>query len=151
MSAFNDYCLVCDQLISDTTTDRLYCSEACKLNDTTCSNHTRLAATPESLIATPTLCPVDRASEESELDFDDDEDEELFELDYSPTCPIMMSTPRTFENEKVDYFSFNKELLLDHTAENNYKLWLNHNLMNWTLHLRKLRKRKKKEQDSNTN
>ncbi|CEP64147.1 uncharacterized protein LALA0_S10e03510g [Lachancea lanzarotensis] len=118
MSAFNDYCVVCETLIKSSTSSRLYCSSACCQQDL---NSKRRKSAVEELVATPQLCPLD-------LDAGcDSEDEELSDLDYKATVPTTVSTPRSGQKEPAwnGYFSLASEPSLDHTAENNYRLWLN--------------------------
>ncbi|SCU89274.1 LAFA_0E17018g1_1 [Lachancea sp. 'fantastica'] len=118
MSAFNDYCVVCETLIQDTTS-RLYCSASCCQHDL--SSKRRKSAV-EELVATPQLCPLDLEAN------CDSEDEELSDLDYMATVPTTVSTPRSAHQKEValdGYFSLASEPSLDHTAENNYRLWLN--------------------------
>ncbi|SCV00084.1 LANO_0F05116g1_1 [Lachancea nothofagi CBS 11611] len=115
MSAFNDFCVVCERLIDGPS--RLYCSESCCQHD---ENSKRRKSVVESLVATPQLCP---------MDFDagnDSEEDDLLELDYTATVPTTLSSPRQFEKQQHDsYFSLASEVCFDHTAEDNYKLWLN--------------------------
>lgn len=115
MSAFNDFCIVCERLIDGSS--RLYCSQACCERDTSAG---RRKSVVESLVATPQLCPLDMDAEDS------DDDEDFFELDYTSTVPTTLSSPRAFAKEQQGgYFSLARDVVFDHTAENNYKLWLN--------------------------
>ncbi|SCU98240.1 LADA_0H11562g1_1 [Lachancea dasiensis] len=115
MSAFNDYCVVCQRLIDGSST--LYCSQACCGRDV---GSERRKSVVESLVATPQLCPVDFEAG------NDSEDEDLPDLDYNATVPTTLSSPRAIEKGGQDgYFSLVSEMYLDHTAEDNYKLWLN--------------------------
>ena len=116
MSAFNDFCVVCDRLIDGPS--RLYCSEACCHRDT---GNERRKSVVESLVATPQLCPLDMDAEDAE----DSEDDESFELDYTSTVPTSLSSPHAFDKDKQGgYFSLVPDAVFDHTAEDNYKLWL---------------------------
>ncbi|SCW04397.1 LAFE_0H12618g1_1 [Lachancea fermentati] len=117
MSAFNDYCIVCDRLIEGS--EKLYCSASCRINDTRTG---RRRSEVESLISTPQLCPLDLDTDET------DSEEEPFELDYSTTVPTRLSSPRFMAKEQQDgYLSFASDMTLDRIAERNYKLWLNCN------------------------
>lgn len=151
MSAFNNYCAACDQLIPteihmQCNKDTLYCSEKCKLKDISVlsngstkvvqdsgsSNNNRSACCQnitvtteikdniskttfeeaDSLIKSPLLIPVDNQTDNSDSCYSS------FEItDWS------LSIPRFYINDK-NILKF-AESAVDHTAENNYKLWLN--------------------------
>ncbi|SCV02595.1 LAME_0H03158g1_1 [Lachancea meyersii CBS 8951] len=116
MSAFHDYCVVCEKLIEGPS--RLYCSHTCCRHDISAK---RRKSEVENLVATPQLCPVDLEAS------CDSEDDELSEIDYTATVPTTLSSPQlTGKEPSIDgYFSLSAELFLDHTAEDNYRLWLN--------------------------
>lgn len=155
MSAFNDYCIVCDQLIpqeltnnkdvptsycstknkkSSCNVDRLlYCSEECqlkdKLNTSLDSLDTRKSSggsevsensttstldETDSLIKSPLLLPMD-----NEKNCDDASVYCLMNMESSNTVAIPRSSLDTSAS------LMRRDLIFDHIAENNYKLWLN--------------------------
>ncbi|AET37642.1 Ecl1p Ecym_1414 [Eremothecium cymbalariae DBVPG len=165
MSAFNDYCIVCEQLIEGTgggCQDKLYCTEECRNKDTRVvlvgleEQQYTAGEQTESLLRTPRVYPTDWVAvqqrqqqwQEQVIDkdgkyYDDDEEESScsdLEIETYTTSLTSLSTeqahrvttldmggwtPRSFvsdglEHHKPGYgFQF-----LDHTAENNYQLWL---------------------------
>lgn len=150
MSAFNDYCTVCGQLIQrdvaedELLDDRLYCSSQCQENDRLNVENFKLSnelsGTPASLIRSPLLQPVDgsRAShnslmeslglEQEQNDYDYDFELEMpldnVMIGSGPAIP-MMTIPRSVLGSD----SMSKpDVVCDNTAEDNYKLWLNYNL-----------------------
>lgn len=146
MSAFNDYCTVCGQLIergncdAQLDNDRLYCSSQCQENDRMTIENLKLTnelvGTPASLIRSPLLQPLDRSTGSSTSStiydlLDRDQDDMDFDLELSldrntlghgASLP-MMTIPRSVVGKDQEFVSYT-----DHTAEDNYKLWLNYNL-----------------------
>lgn len=158
MSAFNDYCIVCDQLIPQQVTNNkdvptsycstktkkgscnvdrlLYCSEECQLKDKTLLNtsldsldirkssgssevsENSTSSTlddTDSLIKSPLLLPMD-----PEKNCDDDASIYcLMNMESSNTVAIPRSSLETSAT------LMRRDLIFDHIAENNYKLWLN--------------------------
>lgn len=150
MSAFNDYCVVCDQLIPQSPEssknacaekrhacclDRLYCSDACRQKDKhliktrlealELSNHSCNEAVddPESLIKSPLLIPMDHC--QGEYDSDGERGSYcLRNMVSSSTVSIpRLSLKPSSPSSRSPYDSIN----LDHIAEKNYQLWLNQN------------------------
>lgn len=162
MSAFNDYCIVCGQMIDaearavDTEHDRLYCSSQCQEHDRVNTENLKLsnelAGTPASLIRSPLLQPVDnsqgrvgsgigangREAEDPDMDFDLEVSlDGALSGDYLPLMTIPRSSITDCLNDTFNRSAANAEsfmsrqnVLSDHTAADNYKLWLNYNLAN---------------------
>ncbi|CAR29468.1 hypothetical protein ZYGR_0AD01500 [Zygosaccharomyces rouxii] len=134
MSAFNDFCIVCDQLIpQDSLPPRvdelLYCSEECMVKDT---SRVPPAAAPaelsesasslgdvDSLIASPLLLPMDGMVPPPASGIEDS-DYMLMELESAS-----QAVPRTQAvKEPCSPGAGNAVQVLDRVAEDNYKLWL---------------------------
>ncbi|SCV04150.1 LAMI_0H13806g1_1 [Lachancea mirantina] len=114
MTAFNDYCIVCQRLVE--RTGNLYCSSECRSHDTTTG---RRKSVVESLVSTPQLCPLDVGADD--VAEPETRDEAHFRLDYESMVPTLLSLPRS-----ESYRPRGSELAsFDHVAEDNYKLWLN--------------------------
>lgn len=136
MSAFNDYCIGCEQLINSKTHGELYCSETCRLNDNIVVGRNVPTSNSESLIKTPALQPVDQYMDDDEsecdIDFEIDigNDVGLFQLDYKCMYPNSGINSKDYSNKVLDDIS--KDVIgindLDHAAENNYKIWLSYAL-----------------------
>lgn len=114
MSAFNDYCIVCDQLCSSNS---VYCSESCKLTDQlstlnidASSPSTEVPQSYLSPLLQPTLqyqSPLLSSTVDSTLDLDQD----CLTLSYETVnCPKGKS-----QSYISDYLS---------TTTINYKKWL---------------------------
>lgn len=134
MSAFNDFCIVCDQLIPQQSlpprVDKLlYCSEQCMVRDT---SRVPPAAAPaelsesasslgdvDSLIASPLLLPVDGVVPSPKSSIEEN-DYMLMELESAS-----QAVPRTQTGKEPSSIGMNNAVRLsDRVAEDNYKLWL---------------------------
>ncbi|GAV55760.1 hypothetical protein ZYGR_0AY01530 [Zygosaccharomyces rouxii] len=134
MSAFNDFCIVCDQLIPQQAlpprVDKLlYCSEECMVRDTSrvpptaapaeLSESASSLGDVDSLIASPLLLPMDGMVPPSESGIEES-DYVLMELESAS-----QAVPRTqTAKEPSSPGMSNAVPLLDRVAEDNYKLWL---------------------------
>lgn len=157
MSAFNDYCIVCGQMINGVGVcghehDRLYCSASCREDDRINLENLKLsnelAGTPADLIRSPLLQPVDyrgnMGSGEGAGGYVTQNREEDLDLELEASLDGLMaeetenmiSIPRSllsnclqYGREKYDSSVSRSKanMVSDHTAEENYKLWLNYN------------------------
>lgn len=150
MTAFNDYCIVCDQLIlqqspntkqklacknkkHDCNGDRqLYCSESCQLKDKH-SIHASLESLDvrdnsgtldeeDSLITSPLLLPMDYKTANGIGENDADDDASIYCL-MNMESANTIAIPRSSTYQRTS--PSRSEMCFDHIAENNYKLWLN--------------------------
>lgn len=141
MSAFNDFCIVCDQLIPQHSlppwVDKLlYCSQDCMMRDTSrvppvAAPAAELAESSssledvDSLIASPLLAPMDgmvpRYGGGAGAGAVEDNDYMLMELELaSQAVPRTQTAKDTFSSG----FMSGAAPALDRVAEDNYKLWL---------------------------
>lgn len=139
MSAFNDYCIVCDKICS---TQSVYCSEDCRITDL--STHYEFENVPALIspalqprcdsIATTLSCAS--ANEETE------DDEEFGHIEYMIRSPMLLTptanekiaglsldaTPRSTDQSESEEAELSDNE--DHcanllaTSSNNYKKWL---------------------------
>ncbi|QLQ79835.1 hypothetical protein HG537_0C04840 [Torulaspora globosa] len=145
MTAFNDFCIVCDQLIPDhspNTKQRfacsnrkhacservLYCSEQCRLKDKN-SLHACLESDSrssgkleslddsDSLITSPLLLPMDNKNSGG------GEDEDSIYCLMNMESVDAISIPRCSNSGNCG--TVRSEMIFDHIPESNYKLWLN--------------------------
>ncbi|QLG71512.1 hypothetical protein HG535_0B05550 [Zygotorulaspora mrakii] len=152
MSPFNDYCVVCDQLIpqspesvKNTCTEKkhshvgcsgkvLYCSEDCRQKDqhlihqrleslVSCETCHETVDDPESLIKSPLLVPIDHSQQK--YDEGDDDGGASYRL-MNMVSSSTISIPRLSLQPPTPPISYDS-IYHDHVAEKNYQLWLNQN------------------------
>ncbi|AAS53841.1 AFR470Cp [Eremothecium gossypii ATCC 10895] len=142
MSAFNDYCIICEELIQSAASgqDKLYCSEACRSRDARIYVEAQEPSGTGALLRAPALGAEDQPRAELEEDDCDEEDHESYfsdvEMERYTTSLSSLSTehagatksvpwewtPRTFGQDTAK--PARDVQLTDHTAEDNYQLWL---------------------------
>lgn len=137
MSAFNDFCIVCDQLIPQEAlpprVDKLlYCSEECMARDTSRvppsaapgeqSESASSLGDVDSLIASPLLLPMDSVTAMPPgTDRVEENDYMLMELELSSQAVPRTQSSRTETGSTAEGKTVQ---MLDRVAEDNYKLWL---------------------------
>lgn len=130
MSAFNDFCIVCDQLIPQESLPRrvdklLYCSEQCMLSDTSrvpqaeASESVSTLSDVDELIASPLLLPLDAKPLAG-----DEEDSEYLLMELESASQAVPRTGAGMDHKQDEPRQRDHVELLDRVAEDNYKLWL---------------------------
>ncbi|CCF58957.1 hypothetical protein KAFR_0F03610 [Kazachstania africana CBS 2517] len=157
MSAFNNYCVVCDKLIGASSNfseeEKLYCSKACALNDETIllngntvvgKENVEYQESPTDSIDAPIITITTSIEENvstTVLQQDDsiitsplfvpintNDSDSLFAKDYLISS---MELPKPIYIPKLQGNSVcgQPQSSTDNTAENNYKLWLNNKMI----------------------
>ncbi|AQZ14430.1 ECL1 (YGR146C) [Zygosaccharomyces parabailii] len=131
MSAFNDFCIVCDQLIPQESLPKrvdklLYCSEQCMVADTgrvpptEASESVATLSDVDELIASPLLLPLDCKSWA-----DNEEDSEYLLMELESASQAVPRTQTGLDQQQYEGPKQRERVeLLDRVAEDNYKLWL---------------------------
>lgn len=130
MSAFNDYCIVCEKLCASQSA---YCSEECKLKDN--KSHFNFNNVPQ--LISPALQPrTDSQQQPIETDEEIDLENKKIKHDYLIKSPLLLSSS-VKEQQPIaglnlnDFIPREDSSLDQHHAQllavssNNYKKWLN--------------------------
>ncbi|CDR44573.1 CYFA0S15e00188g1_1 [Cyberlindnera fabianii] len=134
MSAFDDYCIVCEKLCTGASA---YCSEECKLQDT----HTHFTINNAPQLISPMLQPrqdsIVSTLQQSTDQSDEEEEEEIKQQEYLIKSPMLLSSTLKNENSIAGLDlddcvprETGKELDQHHTdllaaSSNYYRKWLN--------------------------